>query len=117
MIDFSTLLDGFNMVVNGEKVFQVLHLNVFTLDNNLYLIFFSGIKLSDLCGHFSYKARDGRDTAGFPSGPTRCCAAFDVICQYICHPYLCKKSGHVVRITLFQQKNLKKIAVKVKKLR
>ena len=85
-IDISTLLDGFNIVVNGEKVFQVFHLIVFTLDNNLYFNFFAGIKLSELPGQFSYKARDGRDTSGFSSGPTRCCGAFDVICQYLCHP-------------------------------
>ena len=53
----------------GEEVFKVFHLNVFTFGNNLYLNFFAGIKLSELCGQFSYKARDGRDTAGFSLRP------------------------------------------------
>ena len=43
----------------------MFHLNVFTFDNNLYLKYFGGIKLSDLHGHFSYRAKDGKDTAGF----------------------------------------------------
>ena len=65
--DISTLLDGFNMGVNGEEVFQVFHLQIFTFDN-LYLIFFAGIKLFKLGDHFSYKARDDRDTAEFSIG-------------------------------------------------
>ena len=40
VIDFSTLLDGFNMGVYEQQVCQVFHLHFFTFDSNLYSIFF-----------------------------------------------------------------------------